>query len=84
MKTRNNYVAFSSYFNVTDDLNAFNKIRIQFCITETILFLWSYGNSSNPDTINYRTTKPSQRDYFVHEFLAQYRTMNVFVVSTKE
>lgn len=55
--------AFSSYFNVTDDLNAFNKIRISLASPETILS-WSYGEVSRPDTINYRTTKPEPKGLF--------------------
>jgi DNA-directed RNA polymerase subunit beta' len=54
---------FSSYFNVTDDLNAFNKIRISLASPETILS-WSFGEVSRPDTINYRTTKPEPRGLF--------------------
>lgn len=55
--------AFSSYFNVTDDVNAFDKIRISLASPENILS-WSYGEVSRPDTINYRTTKPEPRGLF--------------------
>ncbi len=54
---------FSSYFNVTDDLDAFNRIRISLASPETILS-WSFGEVSRPDTINYRTTKPEPRGLF--------------------
>ncbi len=54
---------FSSYFNPTEDLDAFNGIRISIASPEVILS-WSYGEVSRPDTINYRTTKPEPRGLF--------------------
>ena len=55
--------AFNSYFNVTDNLHSFNKIRISLASPEVILS-WSFGEVSRPDTINYRTTKPEPRGLF--------------------
>ena len=62
------------------DVNNFDRIRIGLASPEQIR-AWSSGEVKKPETINYRTLKPSERDYSARKFLDLPATGNATAVS---
>ena len=62
--------------------NDFNAIRISLASPEQIK-IWSYGEITKPETINYRTLRPEKDGLFCERIFGPRRTGSATAVSTR-
>ena len=62
---------------------SFDSLRIGLASTDKIK-LWSYGEVTKPETINYRTLRPEKEDCFVKKSLDPPRIGNVTAESIRK